>query len=130
MAMNFGAPTAGDATDLGRFRKLAQRVEQVLNDRVLYKEPKQLDPKTVLVAPLNRDGAPPNVQHIHSDILKGFMKVGFDRTRPQVGICVEFKSDKAKQRLLEHNRRFTKGQPLLPPIDESKVLIVQYNSTS
>ena len=120
--MDFGTPKASENTDLGKLKKLAQRVEQVLNDKVVFKEPKQLDPRQILVAPLNRDGAPPNVQYIHHGIIKNILQKGFDRTRPQVGICVEFKSDEAKAKLLEHNRRFSKGVTLLPPIDESKVL--------
>ena len=81
----------------------------VLREQVLFKDPKQLNPKKVLVNPLNRDGAPPNVGYIHRGILKGFFNKGFDSTRPQVGICVEFKSLEGKKKLLEHNRRFTKG---------------------
>jgi hypothetical protein len=103
-------------------KKIAERVGQTLNEKVLYKEPKQLDPRSILVAPFNRDGAPPNVQHIHHGILKSFLQKGFDRTRPQVGICVEFKSDEGKRKLLEHNKRFSKGCQLLPPIDEVKAM--------
>ena len=122
MSLDFGAPKTGENIDQSKSRKLAQRVEQVLNERVKFKDPKQLDPRSILVSPLNRDGAPPNIQHIHADILKGFLVKGFDRTRPQVGICVEYLSEKGKQRLLEHNYRFSKGQNLLPPIDDSKAL--------
>ena len=86
--------------------------------RVLFQEPKQLDPSLILVSPLNRDGAPPNVQHIHFKILKGVLEKGFDRTRPAVGICVKYLSEQGKKDLLEHNRRFTKGNKLLPPVNE------------
>ena len=122
--MDFQAPriTDGSAFDQGKLRKLAQRVEHALNEKVRLKEPKQLDPRAVLVAPLNRDGAPPNVQHVHQVILRSFLQQGYDRTRPQVGICVEFKSEEGKRRLLEHNRRFSKGDPLLPPIDDSQAM--------
>ena len=47
---------------------------------------------------------------------------GFDRTRPQIGICIEFRSEAGKQALIEHNRRFSKGNALLPPIYEDLVL--------
>ena len=100
--------------DQGKFLKLAQRVEKVLGDEVLHKEPKQLDPSLILIAPLNRQGAPPNVQHIHFVILKGMLQKGFDRTRPAVGICVKFTSEEGKAALLRHNHRFTKGNKLLP----------------
>ena len=113
--LDFGAPKGEGRADKGKFRKLAERVEQVLNQEVLFKEPKQLDPRAVLVAPLNRDGAPPNVMHIHHGILKSIVLQGFDQTRPQVGIRVEFKSEKGKIKLLEHNRRFTEGVSLMPP---------------
>ena len=63
---------------------------------------------------MNRDGAPPNVQHIHFKILKGFLEKGFDRTRPAVGICVKYLSEQGKKDLLEHNHRFTRGNKLLP----------------
>ena len=70
----FGAPRVGQGTDFGKLGKLAQRVEQTLHEYVVFTEPKQLDPASVLVAPLNRDGAPPNVPHIHSGILRGFLE--------------------------------------------------------
>ena len=118
----FGAPKVGEKTDMGRIKKLAQRVEVTLTEETLYPEPKQIDPRSILVAPLNRDGAPPNVQHIHRGIPQSIQQKGFDRSRPQVGILVEFKSQDGKKKLLEHNRRFSKGVRLLPPIEECKVL--------
>ena len=54
----FGEVKTGENTDQGKFKKLAQRVESTLNEKVLFKDPKQLVPASVLVAPLNRDGAP------------------------------------------------------------------------
>ena len=122
MSLDFGAPKAGPLQDAGKFMKLAQRVEKTLNDEVLFKEPKQLDPRSVLMSPYNRDGAPPSVQHIHHGILKGIVHKGFDRTRPQVGICVKYTSEAGKRALLEHNLRFSKGEPLLPPVDPDKAL--------
>ena len=89
--MDFGAPKVGKDADVAKVGKLAQRVEATLHQQVVFKEPQQLDPHSVLVAPLNRDGAPPNVPHVHFGILKGFIEKGFDSRRPQVGICVEFK---------------------------------------
>ena len=85
-------------------------------------EPKQLDPRALLVDPCNRDGAPPNIQHVHHQILKSFATEGFDRTRPVVGFCVKYTSVEGKSRLLEHNRRFSAGPSLLPPIDESQAM--------
>ena len=123
--MDFGGPSSSTALpgcDTFKLKKLAQRVEQTLNDKVLFKEPKQLDPRSVLVAPCNRDGSPPNVKHIHFGILKSFLQKGFDPTRPQVGICVQYKTDEGKRRLLEHNKGFSQGCTLLPPIDEAKAL--------
>ena len=121
-ASKFGVPTAGKDTDAGKFRKLAERVEETLTKESLFPEPKQLDPCTVLVAPFNRDGAPPNVKHIHHTILKSFKEKGFDRSRPHVGICVMYTSEEGKKKLLEHNKRFSKGNPLLPPIEDGKAL--------
>ena len=37
-----------------------------------------------------------------------------------MGICVEFKSEKGKRKLLEHDKRFTQGVSLMPHIEESK----------
>ena len=51
-----------------------------------------------------------------------FKYKGFDRTRPQIGICIEYKSEEGKRKVLEHNRRFSKGSKLLPPIHESLVI--------
>ena len=92
-----GAPKTGSDVDPGKFLKLAQRVEETLTNEILYKEPKQLEPNVVLVSPLNRLGASPNVQHIHFGILKSILKNSFDRTRPAIGICVESKSEHGDQ---------------------------------
>ena len=117
----FGAPQLGPQADAGKAFKLAQRVEKTLT-KCINSEPKQLDPQSLLVDPANRDGAPPNIQHVHFGILKSFAVKGFDRTRPQVGICVQYTSDVGKAKLLEHNRRFTSGSSLLPPVHDSKAL--------
>ena len=45
--------------------------------------------------------------------------MGYDVTRPMVGICVEYKSEAGLRRLREHNKRFS--SPLLPPINVQKV---------
>ena len=105
--------------DQGKFLKLAQRVEDTLSKETQYPDPKQLDPNHVLVSPFNRMGQPPNVQHIHFGILKSFLENSYDRTRPAVGICVEHKSQAGIQELIEHNRRFTQGNKLLPNILEN-----------
>ena len=82
----FGAPVLGNNTDPLKVSKLAQRVEATLQT-CLNSEPRQIDPRALLVAPANRDGSSPNVQHIHKGILASFIKNGFDRptsrrTRP------------------------------------------------
>ena len=118
MASKFAPPKISKEVDAGQFKKIAQRVEEFLLTHSLFHEPKQIDPSLALVSPLNRDGAPPNVQHIHYRIIKGFVERGFDRTRPAVGICVKYTSGKAKKSLAEHNRRFTQGNALLPPVNE------------
>jgi hypothetical protein len=118
----FEPPKLGSDVDAGKFKKLAQRVEDTLAKETLFAEPKQIDPSLVLVAPLNRDGAPPNVQHVHCGILKSFKTKGFDRTRPAIGICIKFTSEEGKKKLLEHNKRFSKGNKLLPPIDEEQAI--------
>jgi hypothetical protein len=108
-------------SDAGRAMKLAERVEMTLAKNTTLKEPKQLDPRSVLVSPMNRDGAPPNVQHVHA-IVKGVQVNGFDRSRPPVGICVEYRSSEGEKKLLDHNKRFSQGCVLFPPIDEEKAL--------
>ena len=120
MAMpTFGAAQTPNNADPGKYLKLAQRVEKSLHDQVLFKDPKQLDPESILVDPNNRDGAPPNAQDVHHGILRSFSTMGYDVTSPMVGICVEYKSEAGLRRLLEHNKRFS--SPLLPPINEQKV---------
>lgn len=118
MAAKFEAPKPSPEVDAGKFKKLAQRVEETLTKEILFPEPKQIDPSFILVAPFNRDGAPPNVQHVHFGILKSFKTKGFDRTRPAIGICIKFTSEAGRKKLLEHNKRFSMGNKLLPPIDE------------
>ena len=117
----FGAPVLGNNTDPLKINKLAQRVEAVLQT-CLNSEPRQIDPRALLVAPANRDGSSPNVQHIHKGILASFIKNGFDRSRPAVGICVQVRSSEGKAALIEFNKRFSKGNELLPPIDEDLVM--------
>ena len=115
----FEAPKISEDVDAGRFKKLAQRVEETLTKEVLFPEPKQLEPNLVLVSPLNRLGSAPNVQHVHFGILRSFQKNSFDRTRPAVGICVQYTSEEGKAKLLEHNRKFTQGCKLLPQLLET-----------
>ena len=69
MACKFGTPSLAKDVDQGKFKKLAQRVEEALSQESLFVEPKQIDPSLILVAPTNRDGAPPNVQHVHYGVL-------------------------------------------------------------
>ena len=122
MAYSQDAFKTGLNTDPGKFLKLAQRVEQAMQDHLCLKEPKQLDPQMVLVAPRNRDRARPNLMHIHYVILKSFIIKGYDRQRPQIGICIEYTSVEGKKELIEHNLRFSKGCSLFPAIDESRAM--------
>jgi len=119
-AQKFQAPSLGANSDAGKAMKLAQRVELILGTCV-NGEPRHLDPRSVVVSPQNRDGAPPNVQHIHQGILRSLAQNGFDRSRPAMGICVQLRSPEAKLRAIEWNKRITAGNPLLPPIHEDLV---------
>ena len=100
--------------------KLAGRIEDIMC-KCINSEPTQLDPRTLLVDPNHRGGSPPSMKRVH-EILKSFATQGFDRTKPVVGICVKYTSVEGKSRLLEHNRRFSSGPSLLPPIDESQAM--------
>ena len=62
--------------------KLAQIVTECLKNNRIFEDAKQIEPQQVLVVPLNRDGAPPNCQHIHFGIIRSFGDKGFDPTRP------------------------------------------------
>ena len=118
----FQSPSCGQLADQGKFMKLAYRVEQTLKDDVLFDEPKQINPVLILVGLWNRGGAPPNVLHVHMVILKSFKTKGFDRTRADIGICIKYTSELGKRMLLEHNHRFSRGNRLLPPIDDERAL--------
>ena len=122
MENKFEAPKTGADTDPGKLTRLAHRVIQTLEQKTLFKEPKQIPPDQILVGLNNRDGAPPNVHHVHADILKCFLLKGFDRTRPATGILVEYRSPEGKAKLLEHNKAFTRGSQYLPPIHDDRVL--------
>ena len=114
----FGEPkVSAEHTDLGKMSKLAHRVDKTMSDHIVFPDPKQIDPRCILVSPLNRNGAPPSVAHVHS-ILKSFKNDGFSRNRPQCGICVEIKSTEGKQLLINYNKKFSLGNQDLPPIDE------------
>jgi hypothetical protein len=121
-AEKFGAPKATADLDQGKLKKLAQRVEETLATDCLFVEPKQIDPNLVLVAPMNRLGGSPNVNHVHFGILMSFVKNSFDRTRPAIGICIQYSSERGIKSLLDHNRRFSTGNKLLPPILEKEVV--------
>ena len=69
-------------------------------------------------AALNRLGGAPNGKHVHHGILKSFQKSGYDRTRPAIGICIQYITEHGIRLLLDHNRKFTQGNKLLPPIPE------------
>ena len=114
----FQGPAAGKDIDQGKFKKLAERVEATLTTMIMFAEPKQLDPNKVLVCPLNRLGGAPNAKHVHHGILKSFQKSGYDRTRPAIGICIQYTTEHGIRFLLDHNRKFTQGNKLLPPIPE------------
>ena len=118
----------GERADMGRFLKLAHRVELTLDTEVLNKDaPMQIDPNEILVSYNNRRGAPPNVPHVHFGVLKSFKTKGFDRKRSQTGIRIKYVSAEVKRKLLEHNMRFSRGNRLLPPIYPEKAL---YGSVS
>ena len=112
------APNPTTSVGQGKLKKFAQSVEETLTTEALYAEPKQLDPNVVLVSPLSRLGASPNVWHVRGGILKSFQKNSYDRTRPAIGICVEYRSEQGIEKLLEHSRRFSQGNKLLPQILE------------
>ena len=97
----FGAPrvTSKDV-DAGKVAKLSQRVSHTLKTQTLFHEPTHLDPRSVLVSPMNRNGAPPNVHQIHDVILKGILVNGYDKDRPPAGICVKYESPEGKKALL------------------------------
>ena len=109
-------------TDTTKYNKLAGRTDKTLKDFCVNQSKAQtIDPAQLLVSPQNRDGAPPNVPHIHA-LLKSFKSDGFSRNRPQVGICVELKDPKTKREVIEYNEKFTSGNPLMPPIYEDQVM--------
>ena len=108
MASQFGAPELPQGVDTLKAKKLALRVEETLNKHGLIRAPKQLEPALVLVAPTNRDGGPPNVQHVHDGVLMPFITKGFDKTRPPIGICIKYTSEEARALLVKHNPQFSK----------------------
>ena len=114
----FEAPEiSSDRTDTGKYEKLAVKVEKLLATKTLNsKGPLQIDPNHVLVSPLNRLGAAPNVRHVHQGILKGFKSTGFDNTRPKKGVCIKVESPAGIKALLEHNQRFTQNNQSMPAI--------------
>ena len=57
--------------------------------------------------------------HVHYGILNSFLQHGYAKSRPTVGICIEVKSEKGIQKLLQHYRQFSQGSKLLPPILEN-----------
>ena len=93
-------------------QKLAQRVQGCIDDQAVNKKERQIDPNWILVSPLNRLGTAPNVHRIHWGILYSFMQNAYDSSRPQIGVCIEIKSEKGLKALMEHNRRFLVHEPV------------------
>ena len=116
----FGAPKVDPSrTDVSKMDKLAIRVNKALAEHAIFAQPKQLDTDQVLVSPLNRMGAPPNVRHIHDVILHSIVQNGWDSQRPCPGICVKVSDPVAVRQLIDYNLNFIKGSGnLLPPILE------------
>ena len=79
MESQFGAHEVPQGVDPLSAKKLALRVEETLTKHCLLGEPKQLEPPLVLVAPTNRDGGLPNVQHAHSGVLQSCITKGIDK---------------------------------------------------
>ena len=51
--------------------------------------------------------------------MKSFMTKGLDKTKPAIGFCIKYTSEHGKALLLDHNnKRFSKGNKLLPAINE------------
>ena len=92
--------------DQGQFKKLAQRVEEALSQESLLVVPQLIDHALILVVATNRDGAPPNAQHVHYGIFRSFMTKGFERTRLATGICTKHTSEHGKALFIDHNKRF------------------------
>lgn len=62
------------------------------------------------------------MNYIHRMFLRSPSRSGFDKSRPQVGICVQIRSSAVRERFLEYNRRFSLGCPLLPRVGEEAAL--------
>ena len=117
------SPKGGKDLDQQVYKKLADRVEDAIMEFALHSaEPRRIPPRQVLVCPNNRDGSAPNLMCIHKGILGSIKQKGFDKRRPQVGFAIMYTSVEGKKRLLEHNRRFTKGCALLPLIHENEAI--------
>ena len=115
MACKFGTIALGKDVDHGKCKKLAQRVEEALSQESLFVAPKQIDPSLILVSLTSRDGAPPNVQHVHYGLLQSFMTKGFYRSRFAIAICIKYTSEHGKALVMDHHKRFSKGNKRLPP---------------
>ena len=101
----FESPEPSAHVDAGMAKKLAERVEEYLNEHCLFDEPRRINPDSILVSIWNRLGAPPNCKHLHHGVLRSFKVNAFDKTRPAIGILVEIKSEEGIRKLLEHNHR-------------------------
>ena len=47
-------------------------------------------------------------------ILKSFMTKGFGKIKPAIGICTNYTSEHGNTLLMDHIKRFCKGNKLLP----------------
>jgi len=96
VVLGINAPKGAPVVDPQQFLKLATRVATIIKKDRLSTHPVRLMHGKVVVGINNREGAPPNVQHVHHGILKGIREKGFCSDRPQVGICIKYESPEGK----------------------------------
>ena len=118
MSSRFGTPQIGNPQDIDeeKLERGRDRIEALLEQGL-----QRINPRKILVAHCYRNGARPNLSHVHS-ILKSIDNLGLDVSKFPVGICIKYETPEGKRKLIEHNKKFAS---ILPPIDEA---LAQYGS--
>eukprot|EP00973_Karenia_brevis_P013108 1778600-Karenia_brevis.AAC.1 len=99
------------------FVKAAKRFRQILADYKERDQPMAIKAWKILPSPLNRLGAPLNIQYIHNGLASNVHKKGYDPARPKPGVVIRRTNADKLKRLKEHALAMVSPTPrLFPPM--------------
>lgn len=100
------------------FVKASKRYKQIMKDYAERDGPVAIKAWKILPSPLNRLGAPLNIQYIHCELGQNVLSdVGFDPKRPNPGVVVRRTNPDKIKKLQQHAMMMNANSPrLFPPV--------------